>query len=464
MVKGALDILLDLCTDELINGEVRPLENERKQKISEISNDFSANFAYRNLGFAYRDVKEEDAEILLLEKEYELVETCLTFVGFAAMIDPPRDESRPAIMEAKQAGIEVMMITGDHKETAKAISKAIALSDKEEPVTGMMLDEMDDKKLDEIVDSTKIFARVNPAHKLRIVNSLKRKEEVVIMTGDGVNDSPALKRADIGVAMGITGTDVAKEASEMILVDDNFANIIDAVSEGRIIYDNMKKFISYLLSANAGEILTVLFGLILSSIFLPAIRLPVAAIQLLYINIVTDVFPALALGVSAPDHDVMRRPPRDPNEPLLDRDMISKIFITGFLYAIGTMVCYYWALGWGQNTSDAAFDIAQTMVFVSLMIFQFLNSISTSVSGSVFSRRLLKNRTLFGAVALGVVLVMLVVYIPPLNPFIQTTALTAQHWGIILAICVPILVIEEIRKFIFRRKFGSITYFDRNKS
>ncbi len=451
LVKGATDVLLDICDTKYVNGMIHPLEEAEKHEILNISNAYSDHYAYRILGLAMRTLDSETSTKLILSGFQEDAEKNLTFVGFVSMIDPPRDQSKPSIDRARQAGIKVTMITGDHMTTARAIGRSITLCKDTEPISGRELDEMSDEKLYEAVDETEIFARVNPAHKLRIVNALKRNGEVVIMTGDGVNDAPALKRSDIGVAMGIAGTDVAKEASDMILVDDNFANIIDAVSEGRLIYDNMKKFIAYLLSANAGEILTVLFGLIIGAIVLDNIVLPVLAIQLLFINIVTDAFPALALGLSAPEENVMQRPPRDPNEPLLDKVMLIKIAITGVLYAIGSMFVFYWAIGFGSAITEENIKIGQTMVFASLVIYQLANSLSTSRGRTIFSRRIFQNKSLFGAIALGVILLMAAIYIPFLQPAIKTFPLSGIHWGIILLTMLPIAAVEELRKFIVNK-------------
>ena len=451
LVKGATDVLLNLCDTKYIEGMIHPLELKEKQEIIKISNSYSSNYAYRILGLAMRNLDSDTSTKLILSGFQEDAEKNLTFVGFVTMIDPPRDQSKPSIERARQAGIKVTMITGDHMTTARSIGRSITLCKDTEPISGKELDEMSDEKLYEAVDETEIFARVNPAHKSRIVNALKRNGEVVIMTGDGVNDAPALKRSDVGVAMGIAGTDVSKEASDMILVDDNFAHIIDAVSEGRLIYDNMKKFIAYLLSANAGEILTVLFGLIIGAIVLDNIILPVLAIQLLFINIVTDAFPALALGVSAPEENVMERPPRDPQEPLLDRVMLTKIAITGVLYAIGSMFVFFWAISFGSAVTEENIRIGQTMVFASLVIYQLANSLSTSRGRTIFSRRIFQNKSLFGAIALGLILLMAAVYIPFLQPAIKTFPLTAQHWGIILLTMLPITAIEEFRKFIVNK-------------
>ncbi|MBD3190401.1 MAG: HAD-IC family P-type ATPase [Candidatus Heimdallarchaeota archaeon] len=451
LVKGALDILLDLCNYQFSKNKVHSLSEEQKQKLLTISENYSANYAYRVLGLAFRDISPKEAEKLILSEDYECVETDLTFVGFVGMIDPPREETQLAINSARNAGIQVIMITGDHVETAKAIGRSINLCMETKPITGNQLDKMTDEELEQAVLTTKIFARVSPDHKLRIVNALKKHGEIVTMTGDGVNDSPALKRADIGVAMGIAGTDVAKEASEMILVDDNFSTIIDAISEGRTIYNNIKKFVGYLLSANAGEIFTVLFGVLFGLIFFRTSIIPILTIQLLYINLVTDTFPALALGMTQPEKDVMLRKPRDPNEPIIDNRMIAMILLTGLSYAIGTILVYFWSMDFSLSTDHQAIATAETMVFVSLVIYQLLHSLSVSQNELIFSRRFFNNTKLFGAVGISLVLLIIAVYVPFISDFIDTNPLELRHWGMILATAIPIFLMDEFRKFIFYR-------------
>ncbi|MFW9924401.1 MAG: cation-translocating P-type ATPase [Candidatus Thorarchaeota archaeon] len=453
MVKGATDILINLCKNQVRDNKIKELtEEDRKDVINKVAN-YSSNFAYRILGVAYRDIDEKQAEKFILSENYELVETDLTFVGFIGMIDPPRKETRPAILQAKQAGLDVIMITGDHVGTAKAVANTISLCSGEEPITGKLLEKMSDSELEQAVQNTHIFARVNPSHKLRIVNALKKNGEIVIMTGDGVNDAPALKRADIGVAMGITGTDVAKEASEMILVDDNFSNIIDAVSEGRTIYTNIKKFIGYLLSANTGEVFTVLFGVILGLILTKDIIIPVLAIQLLFINIVTDTFPALALGVSPPEKDVMQRKPRDPTEPLLDKEMIILVLLSGILYAAGSMIVYFWSLDFNVlPPNDEHKRLAETTVFASLVIYQLLHSLSISQNKVVFSKEIFKHSKMFLALALSLILLIIAIYVPFLSKLVKTEPLPAMNWLMIAVTAIPIFIIDELRKVIINKK------------
>jgi len=453
MVKGATDVLINLCSSHFKGNAVIEISSEDKKDIISKVENYSANFAYRILGVAYREISEKQAEKFILSENYELVEENLTFVGFIGMIDPPRKETRSAILQAKQAGLDVIMITGDHVETAKAVGKAISLCSDEEPITGKILEKMTDEELRQAVQNTHIFARVNPSHKLRIVNALKKNGEMVIMTGDGVNDAPALKRADIGVAMGITGTDVAKEASEMILVDDNFSNIIDAVSEGRTIYSNIKKFIGYLLSANTGEIFTVLFGVILGLIITRDIIIPVLAIQLLFINIVTDTFPALALGVSPPEKDVMQRSPRDPTEPLLDKEMIILVFLSGILYAIGSMLVYFWSINFNATPpTETHKRLAETTVFASLVIYQLLHSLSISQNNIIFSKNIFKHTKMFLALAVSISLLLIAIYVPFVARLTKTEPLPAINWLMIIVTAVPIFIIDELRKVIINRR------------
>jgi Ca2+-transporting ATPase len=453
VVKGALDLLINLCTSYFTIEGSKPITNEIKKQILDVSTGYSKNFAYRILGLAYKDVSSDVSDKLILSEDHEESESNLTFVGLICMIDPPRDQSASAIEEAHRAGINVIMITGDHKETAYAIGKSIGLIEKEgsNVITGLELDDMSDEQLNQSLVDTKIFARVNPSHKLRIVNILKNNNEVVAMTGDGVNDAPALKRADIGIAMGISGTDVAKESSEMILVDDNFSNIVGAIFEGRVIYDNMKKFIAFLLSANTGEILTVLFGLLLG-IILGHPLIPILAIQLLYINLVTDTFPAIALGLDNPEEDIMLRKPRDPNEPLLDKNLISMIFTSGFVFAFGAMFCFLYAIDFGSSLTPEKINLAESMAFTALVIYQLFHAVNTSERGTIFKKQTFKNRALLGSIALGFLLQMIALYMPLVSHLLQTTPLTLNNWIVIMLTAIPVVLIEEIRKLFFYKK------------
>jgi Ca2+-transporting ATPase len=411
-----------------------------------VSERFSASFAYRILGFAMREVTNDKAKELLREKNSKLVENDLTFVGFVGMIDPPRETSRPAVMKAKEAGMRVIMITGDHMETAKAIGREIGICGTSQPISGSMLEKMSDEELEEAIKEVEIFARVDPSHKLRIINALKKHDEIVIMTGDGVNDAPALKRADIGVAMGITGTDVAKEASDMILVDDNFANIIESVSEGRKIYDNIKKFITYLLSANAGEVITVLALVILGIVLFNHIFLPILAIQLLYINLVTDTFPALALGVNPPEKGIMKRKPRDPNEPLLTRDLMVFILIFGILNALAAIFLFLWSIDFNPNIDIFTADLTRqrTIIFAALVVYQSIQCLGISQKVTILSKKTLQNKTLIGAIFLGILLLLFSIYTPFMQTIIRTYPLELLDWLMILISSIPIIAFQEI--------------------
>jgi len=446
MVKGAQDILLDHCISYIEDGEIKNLDPEIKENIIKTSERFSSNFAYRILGFAFRDIEKQEAERLLEERNVDNVEKDLIFEGFVGMIDPPRSSSRPAVLKAREAGIRVIMITGDHKETARAVGTEISLSHEAEPITGKQLEKMTDEELRDRVKETEIFARVNPSHKLKIINAFKYHGEIVVMTGDGVNDAPALKRADIGVAMGITGTDVSKEASDMILVDDNFANIIEAVSEGRRIYDNIKKFISYLLSANAGEVITVLVLTLFGLIFFRHIFIPILAIQLLYINLVTDTFPALALGVSPPEEDIMQRKPRDPDEQLLDRELVIFIMIFGLLNALGCTFLFLWTIEFNLSIDILTVDLSRsrTIIFAALVIYQSLQCLSVSQNVTIFSKKTLENKILIGSIFLGLLLLLFAIYIPFMQIFIGTYPLPLIDWIVILITAMPILIFQEI--------------------
>ncbi|NIQ17736.1 MAG: HAD-IC family P-type ATPase, partial [Candidatus Aenigmarchaeota archaeon] len=321
-VKGAPEVVLELCEKIIIEGKVKKMNREWKERVLSENHEMT-NKALRVLAIAYKEMKRTDKKS---------AEKGLTFLGLVGMIDPPREEAIESVRLCKRAGIKVVMITGDHKNTAVAIAKELGLMyDKSRVLTGPEMDSIKDEEFEKIVEDIAVYARVNPLHKLRIVDALKKKGEIIAMTGDGVNDAPALKKADIGIAMGIKGTDVAKEASDMILRDDNFTSIVDAIHEGRSIYDNIKKFIRYLLSSNVGEVLIVFLAILIGfqdpSTF--SIIIPVTAIQLLWINLLTDGLPALAIGVDPASPGIMSRPPRDPGEKIMTRPMFSDILVFG---------------------------------------------------------------------------------------------------------------------------------------
>ncbi len=398
--KGAVESILSRSTHILEDGIVRKLTEEDKVRIMDISTEMASR-ALRVLAFAYREVgnPEEGTE----EKDF-------VFVGLAGMIDPPREEVPQAINMCKTAGIKVAMVTGDSPITAVAIAKEIGLVESDEEgmyITGSELEKMTDEELRKIVHTTKVFARVSPEHKLRIVKALKYHKEIVAMTGDGVNDAPALKMADIGVSMGMRGTEVAKEAADLILLDDNFATITKAVRRGRIIYDNIRKFVQFLLSCNLGEVAIVF----LAELF--GWGSPFRPIHLLFLNLLTDSFPALALGMEGPEKDVMQRPPRDPEEPLLDRKMTflmiaTATFITVAVLSVYYLVKYVWAFPG---------DVAQTAALATLVIAEVVRGFAARSEKEwiLFTSRMFTNKYMNGAVFISIVLLLLAMYVPGIN-------------------------------------------------
>jgi Ca2+-transporting ATPase len=442
-VKGAPEVILNLSSSIYSDGNVRELSVDEKKEILKINQEMAGN-ALRVLAMAYKELPDE-------EQEYtpENVEKNLIFVGFEAMLDPPREEAISAVQKTKKAGIKVVMITGDNEFTARAIAKELGLLEGDSKVvTGAELDSMSDADLDNIIQDVAVFARVSPEHKLRIVNSLKKKNHIVAMTGDGVNDAPALRKADIGVAMGITGTDVAKEASEMILTDDNFASSVAAIEEGRVIYYNIKKTIYYLLSTNVGEILTIFIGLIIG------LPIPVIAVQILWINLVTDSFPALALSVDPPEEDVMLRPPRDPQEPVITRRMFYNMIIVGVVMCVSTLLLFSFALGVFSplGISYSNLDKARTIAFTNLVLLQLFNALNTrSRRESLFKIGLFSNKYLVLGIIISVILQLAVVYLPPLQTLFHTVALSLLEIVTILLVSSTILFGAEIMKFFERR-------------
>ncbi|MBI2651432.1 calcium-translocating P-type ATPase, SERCA-type [Candidatus Woesearchaeota archaeon] len=421
-VKGAPEVVISLCTSIYENGKIRKLREEEKTEILEINKEFGSN-ALRVLGFAFKTVIGKDR----MEKN-------LIFVGLQAMIDPPREEVKHAIIKCKNAGIKVVMITGDHEITARAIGKEVGLEGKS--LTGEQLEKI--HNLEEIVESIAIYARVNPEHKIRIVNALKKKGHIVAMTGDGVNDAPALKRADIGIAMGITGTDVAKEASVMILTDDNFASIVNAVEEGRGIYDNIKKFVEYLLSSNLGEILTLFFSILIG------LPLPVIAIMILWINLVTDGLPALALSVDPLDPYIMERKPNNPKARIISNVVLIRMFIVGFTMMIGTLAIFK---AYNPEMNETNLIYAQTIAFSTLMVFQMFNVLNCrSEFKSLFKVGIFRNMKLWGAILISILMHLLIVY-TPLNIFFKTVPLNLIDWIYIVLVSSTVLIVVEIHKF-----------------
>ena len=434
-IKGAPDVVLDLCTRyQKMDDTTTPLTDEIRERIYE-ENARMARSALRVIAVAFRvepDVPDDATP--------EKIEHDLIFVGLMGMIDPPRPQVKPAIAKARRAGIRTLMITGDFPDTAEEIAEEIALLQPEHGVlTGSQLDAMDDDALKEKVATTGVFARVSPEHKVRIVDALKSHGEIVAMTGDGVNDAPALKRADIGVAMGVTGTDVAKEAADMVLTDDNYASIVDAVEQGRVIYSNIRKFVFYLLSCNLAEI-AVIFIAILAG--LPS---PLTPIQLLWLNLITDGAPALALGMEKGDPDIMVQPPRPPDEPVINRQMRTRIGIQTVAIA-GVTLYAYWM---GIQMYPGIPEEAKTMAFVTLSFSELLRAFTVrSERYPLHKIGLFSNKWMLYAVASSMLLLLAVVYVPFLQPIFNTVPLGWAEWQIVLPLLFIPAIVAEISKWL----------------
>ncbi|WP_134700956.1 calcium-translocating P-type ATPase, SERCA-type [Ammoniphilus sp. YIM 78166] len=416
-VKGAPDVLLSRCTHILTNGKVTALTPSLRKEIEQ-SNQAMAEQALRVLGVAYRDVPAGERIVDESQAESKLV-----FVGLCGMIDPPREEVKDSIRQCRTAGIKTVMITGDHQTTAEAIARQLGILPKGGlTINGQDLYNMSDEEFHDKVDKIFVYARVSPEHKLKIVRALQSKGHVVAMTGDGVNDAPAIKAANIGIAMGITGTDVSKEASSLVLADDNFSTIEAAIEEGRTIYDNIRKFIRYLLASNVGEILVMFFAM------MAGMPLPLVPIMILWVNLVTDGLPAMALGVDQPERDTMNRPPRSSRESIFARGLGWKILSRGFLIGVSTLAAFWLTL---QAHPDDLTK-AQTVAFATLVMAQLIHVFDCRSERSVFHRNPFQNMYLVVAVIISVFLLIGVIYLENLQPIFKTTALDAQEWMMLL--------------------------------
>jgi magnesium-transporting ATPase (P-type) len=390
----------------------------------------------------------------------ESVEWELVYLGLVGIIDPPRPEARTAIAEASSAGIRTIMITGDHPRTAERIAADLGIAGAGSPaVTGVEFDALDDEALRDTVREASVYARVAPEHKLRIVHALQADGRIVAMTGDGVNDAPALKAADIGVAMGLAGTDVTKEAADMILADDNFATIVSAVREGRGIFANIRRFLRFLLSSNVGEVFTMFFGVVLAGLIglhdtEDTLAVPLLAAQILWINLLTDSAPALALGVDPPPDDVMRRSPRGLGDRVIDRDMWIGIVFVGLVMAVVTLAALDLRLEGGLLGGSGGVDEARTMAFTTLVLAQLFNCFNARSERTSAFHRLFTNRFLWGAVALSLALQVLVVQTPFLNDAFATTPLSAGEWLVCFALASVVLWAVELKKLVERRLRG----------
>ncbi|MES1253985.1 MAG: cation-translocating P-type ATPase [Acidobacteriota bacterium] len=451
--KGAPDVLLARCTEERVGDGRRPLGPERRQAIL-AANDALAAGALRTLGVAFRSVP---AGTLAERNIDEHIEADLVFAGLIGMIDPPRDEAKDAVARAKGAGIRPLMITGDHPVTAAVIARELGIADDRQAVTGADLHGMSDDALKETLKTASVYARVNPEDKLRIVKALQGQGAIVAMTGDGVNDAPALKTADIGLAMGITGTDVSKQAADIVLADDNFASIVAAVEEGRAIFSNIRKFLRYLLSSNIGEVLTMFFGVLLAKVIGlqssdNALVLPLLATQLLWINLVTDGAPALALGVDPADQGLMDMPPRARGERIITRQMWTGIALVGLVMAAGTLFVLDASLPGGLIAGSGSIRYAQTMAFSTLMLGQLFNVLNArsderSAFVSPFS-----NHWLWAAIGFSLVLQVAVVYVPFLQHAFSTEPLAWLDWLLCASVASAVLWARELSKVILRAR------------
>jgi Ca2+-transporting ATPase len=457
-IKGAPDLVLQLCTDyQTLDDQVHPLTDEMRCQI-QAANDRMTNDALRVMGFAYRiepDIPDE------LTREY--AEQGLIFAGLMGMIDPPRPEVKPALEKARHAGIRTMMITGDYPNTGRAVAESIGLLRPGHKVmTGPQLNEIDDVQLIKDVEVTDVFARVSPEHKMRIVSALRSNDEVVAMTGDGVNDAPAIKRADIGISMGITGTDVAKGAADMVLTDDNYVSIVSAVEQGRIIYSNIRKFVFFLISSNIAEIMVIFLAT------LAGLPMPLTVIQLLWLNLLTDGAPALALAMEKGDPDIMTHPPRPTNESIINGPMSLGIvvqtivqtgavlgaFLVGLYFTVGAQIpagesALSYLLGYNWRGVDV--QTAETMAFVTLSLCELFRAYTVrSERVSIFKIGMFSNKYMQLAVGLSILLLLLVVSVPFLQSIFNTHFLSAQEWLIVLGLALIPAIAEEITKLFLR--------------
>jgi Ca2+-transporting ATPase len=440
LVKGAPDIVLDLCNQILMGGKAIPITPERRKEILTVNQDM-ARQALRVLGVAYRGLDGGP-----LEWTSDAVEKNLTFIGLMGMMDPARPEAKEAVSVARGAGLKTVMVTGDYKDTAEAIAREIGIRTSGGKVlTGAELDKLSDEGLSKIVDKVDVCCRVSPGHKTKIVDAFKARGHVVAMTGDGVNDAPALKRANIGVAMGITGTDVSKETADMVLTDDNFASIVSAIEEGRIIYSNIRKFVFYLISCNIGEILIIFVSMLLG------FPVPLKPVQLLTLNLATDGAPALALGMEKGDPDIMKRPPRPTQEPVINWEMQVGTLVQAVVMTAAVLLSYYWALQIYPQEAERA----QTIAFVTLCMSELLRAFTArSERHGVFAIGIFTNRWMIWAVSGSSLLLLLAVYLPFLQPFFDTVPLSVGDWIRSIPFIFMASIAAEITKAYIRKRLA----------
>ncbi len=434
--KGAPDIVLEYCDDILLDGKVVPLTTEMRQQILAVNSDM-ARQALRVLGVACRYL-----DAVPDEPKPQEVERHLTFLGLLGMIDPARPEVKVAVGVAKGAGLKSVMVTGDYRDTAIAIAEEIGMLSKNGIVlTGSELDKMTEDELAEIVERVDAYARVSPQHKMKIVEALKRRGHVVAMTGDGVNDAPALKRANIGVAMGITGTDVTKETADMVLTDDNYASIVSAIEEGRIIYSNIRKFVFYLISCNIGEILIIFLAMV------AGLPIPLRPIQLLWLNLVTDGAPALALGLEKGDPDIMQRPPRPTQEPVINQEMLIGVIVQAIVMTSAVLAAFIY----GLRRFPDSLEGAQTVAFATLVMSELFRAYTArSERYALFKIGVFSNKWMQYAVGASLVLLLLVMYVPFLQAVFGTVALGLRDWLVMIPFILAASVAAELTKMVIR--------------
>ncbi len=431
--KGAPEVIVQSCVSLLTDAGVEPFDDVRRAEVLERARQMAGD-ALRVLAIAYKP-----------NAVVQNAETEMTLLGLVGMIDPPRPEAAAAVSQCEEAGIKVIMITGDHPLTAKAVAEELGISKGGRIVNGSELEAMDDERLEQEVESIEVCARVSPAHKLRVVSALQKRGQVVAMTGDGVNDAPALKKADIGIAMGITGTDVSKEAAAMTLTDDNFASIVAAVEEGRGIFSNIKKYLMYLLSSNIGEI-----GL-MAGATLAGLPLPLSAVQILYVNLATDGLPALALAVDPPERGLMQQPPRDPRRGIFTRPVVLLMLAGGVWSAVINLGLFTWALNSGRTVAEA-----MTMTFVSLVLIQFFKAYNFRSDRHSVLRQPFANKWLNLAIVWELIMLVLILYVPLLERVFGTIALSAWDWLIIVVAAFTVSPVLEFVKWAERRWFAEL--------
>lgn len=433
IIKGAVDVLLPRVVKIETSDGIKAFTKEYFARIEDVNEELSMS-GLRVLAFAYKEV--EEGHVIDTKDENDLV-----FVGLIAMMDPPRKESKKAVSDCINAGIKPVMITGDHKITAKAIAKQIGiLQNDNEAIEGYELENMSDEELKERVEHISVYARVSPEHKIRIVRAWQERGNVVAMTGDGVNDAPALKQADIGIAMGITGTEVAKDASAMVLSDDNFSTIVKSISNGRSIYANIKNAIKFLLSGNTAGIIAVLYAAI------GALPIPFAPVHLLFINLVTDSLPAIAIGLEPHNKNILKDKPRDIKEPILNKAFGLEVFFEGFLIALGTLLAFHYGLSTGNT------GIASTMAFATLCLSRLLHGLNSRSKESIFKIGIFSNKFILVAILIGYLLLTAILTFKPLMNVFEVTPLNLTQYGVVYGLSFMPLVIVQIFKLVFVKK------------